>query len=68
MVDLFTGGNCPCCSNFCHRVLWFVPLDCGIAAVAAGVSLKIFELIGMRLRRVNPNVIVNGLISAHKAD
>lgn len=46
---------------------WFVPVGLWIAAVAAGVPLKIFELIGMRLRRVNPNIIVRGLISSHKA-
>lgn len=46
---------------------WFVPVGLWIAAVAAGVHLRIFELIGMRLRRVNPNVIVRGLISSHKA-
>ncbi len=46
---------------------WFVPVGLWIAAVAAGVPLRIFELIGMRLRRVNPNVIVRGLISSHKA-
>ncbi len=46
---------------------WFVPVGLWIAAVAAGVPLRIFELIGMRLRRVNPNVIVRALISSHKA-
>ena len=46
---------------------WFVPVGLWIAAVAAGVRLRIFELIGMRLRRVNPNVIVRALISSHKA-
>ena len=46
---------------------WFVPVGLWIAAVAAGVPLRIFELIGMRLRRVNPNVIVRALVSSHKA-
>ncbi len=46
---------------------WFVPVGLWIAAVAAGVPLRIFELIGMRLRRVNPNTIVRALISSHKA-
>lgn len=46
---------------------WFVPVGLWIAAVAAGVRLRIVELIGMRLRRVNPNIIVRGLISSHKA-
>lgn len=46
---------------------WFVPVGLWIAAVAAGAPLRISELIGMRLRRVNPNVIVKALISGHKA-
>ena len=46
---------------------WFVPVGLWIAAVAAGAPLRISELIGMRLRRVNPNVIVKALISGYKA-
>ena len=46
---------------------WFVPVGLWIAAIAAGAQLRISELIGMRLRRVNPNVIVKALISGHKA-
>ena len=46
---------------------WLVPVGLWIAAVAAGVPLRIFELIGMRLRRVRPTVIVRALISSHKA-
>ena len=46
---------------------WFVPVGLWIAAIAAGAPLRISELIGMRLRRVNPNVIVKALISGYKA-
>ncbi len=46
---------------------WFVPIGLWIAAIAAGAPLRISELVGMRLRRVNPNVIVKALISGHKA-
>ncbi len=46
---------------------WFVPVGLWIAAVAAGAPLRISELIGMRLRRVNPNIIVKALISGYKA-
>lgn len=46
---------------------WFVPIGLWIAAVAAGAPLRISELIGMRLRRVNPNIIVKALISGYKA-
>lgn len=45
----------------------FVPLGLWISALAAGVSVGIFQLIGMRLRRVPPAYIVNPLIKARKA-
>ncbi|MGC8813465.1 flotillin-like protein FloA [Dictyoglomus sp.] len=45
----------------------FVPLGLWISALAAGVSIRITDLIGMRLRRVPPEVIINSLIKAHKA-
>ena len=38
-----------------------------ISALAAGVRVSIFTLIGMRLRRVIPSRVVNPLIKAHKA-
>ena len=47
---------------------YFVPVGLWIAARAAGVRIRIVsDLVGMRLRRVNPNVIVNGQVSAAKA-
>lgn len=45
----------------------FVPLRLWIAAISAGVPLKIFTLIGMRLRRVVPARVVEPLIKATKA-
>ncbi|MCY8979188.1 flotillin-like protein FloA [Bacillus halotolerans] len=45
----------------------FVPVMLWISALAAGVKISIFTLIGMRLRRVIPNRVVNPLIKAHKA-
>ncbi|RNF41015.1 flotillin-like protein FloA [Planococcus salinus] len=45
----------------------FVPVTLWISAVAAGVKISIFTLIGMRLRRVIPSRIVNPLIKASKA-
>lgn len=45
----------------------FVPVALWISALAAGVRVSIFTLIGMRLRRVIPARIVNPLIKAHKA-
>ncbi|MER2029136.1 MAG: flotillin-like protein FloA [Solibacillus sp.] len=45
----------------------FVPVALWISALAAGVRVSIFTLVGMRLRRVIPSRIVNPLIKAHKA-
>lgn len=45
----------------------FVPVGLWISAVSAGVSVKIFSLIGMRLRRVRPERIIRPLIKGRKA-
>ncbi|MEA4847498.1 MAG: flotillin-like protein FloA [Clostridiaceae bacterium] len=47
--------------------LSFVPLGLWISSLAAGVNIGIFNLVGMRLRRVIPSRIVNPLIKARKA-
>ncbi|MDD3154458.1 MAG: flotillin-like protein FloA [Victivallaceae bacterium] len=47
--------------------LIFIPVRHWIAAVFAGVRVSIFSLIGMRLRRVPPQLIVDALIQARKA-
>jgi len=48
--------------------LYFIPVRLYIAAIASGVKIKIFQdLIGMRLRRVPPTIIVNSMITATKA-
>jgi uncharacterized protein YqfA (UPF0365 family) len=45
----------------------FVPVRLWISAAAAGVKVGIFNLIGMRLRRVIPARVVNPQIKATKA-
>lgn len=45
----------------------FVPIGLWISALAAGVKLSIFNLVGMRLRRVIPSRIVLPLIKSTKA-
>ena len=45
----------------------FVPVGLWISALAAGVKLNVFNLVGMRLRRVIPARIVMPLIKATKA-
>lgn len=52
---------------FLGILLSFVPVMLWISALAAGVRINIFTLVGMRLRRVPPSRVVNPLIKAHKA-
>ena len=47
--------------------LHFVPVGLWISARAAGVNVGIFNLVGMRLRRVIPSKIVLPLVKANKA-
>ena len=52
---------------FLAVLLSFVPVMLWISALAAGVRVSIFTLVGMRLRRVTPSKVINPLIKAHKA-
>lgn len=45
----------------------FVPLGLWISALASNVKVSIFTLIGMKLRRVKPNRIIQPLIKGRKA-
>ncbi len=47
--------------------MYFVPVGLWITAIFAGVKITIGELIGMRIRKVPPGIIVNSLITATKA-
>ena len=40
----------------------FVPVALWISALAAGVKVGLFTLVGMRLRRVVPSRVINPLI------
>lgn len=46
---------------------YFIPLGLWVSAIASNVQVSIMSLIGMRLRKVPPSIIVNSLITAHKA-
>lgn len=46
---------------------YFIPVGLWITAIFANVRVTIGELIGMRIRKVPPGVIVNSLITATKA-
>jgi uncharacterized protein YqfA (UPF0365 family) len=48
-------------------LLWAVPVRLWIEAISAGVNVGIFDLIGMRLRKVTPQNVVRPLITAIKA-
>jgi uncharacterized protein YqfA (UPF0365 family) len=53
---------------FLFIILYYVPIGLFITAYFSGVKVKIFrDLIGMRLRKVSPQVIVRNLIAATKA-
>ncbi len=45
----------------------FVPIGLWISAIASNVKVSIFTLIGMKLRRVNPNKVIRSLIKSRKA-
>ncbi len=53
---------------FLSIFFYFIPVGLWITAYFAGVKLKIFsDLVGMRLRKVPPHIIVKSLITATKA-
>ena len=47
--------------------MYFVPVGLWVTAIFSGVRVSIGQLIGMRLRKIPPSVIVNSLITATKA-
>jgi len=46
---------------------YFIPIGLWISAAAAQVYVGLFTLVGMRLRRIPPPLIINTLVSARKA-
>ncbi len=52
---------------FLFVFVYLIPVRLWVAALAAGVKIGMFPLIGMRLRNVSPRVIVPCLIMLHKA-
>jgi uncharacterized protein YqfA (UPF0365 family) len=48
-------------------LMWAVPVRLWIEAVFAGVKVSLGDLIGMRLRKVNPAAVVRPLVAATKA-
>ncbi|MHB9139296.1 MAG: flotillin-like protein FloA [Victivallaceae bacterium] len=52
---------------FMYLFVVFIPVRHWIAAIFADVHISMWSLIGMRLRRVPPDIIVSALIQARKA-
>lgn len=52
---------------FLFLFVYLIPVRLWIAAIAAGVRIGVFSLVGMRLRKVEPHIIVNSIIMLHKA-
>jgi uncharacterized protein YqfA (UPF0365 family) len=48
-------------------IIKFIPIRHWIAAIFSNVKISLFTLIGMRLRRVPAEIVVNALIQAQKA-
>ena len=48
-------------------LLHFVPMGLWISALAADVSISLFNLVGMRFRRVEPRMIVIPLVELESA-
>jgi uncharacterized protein YqfA (UPF0365 family) len=44
-----------------------IPIPLWIAAIFSGVSISLFSLVGMRLRRVPPQMVLNAMIQSKKA-
>ena len=53
--------------GFFFLFVYLIPVRLWIAAIAAGVRVGVFNLVGMRLRKVDPHVIINSMIMLHKA-
>lgn len=52
---------------FMWLFFYLIPVRLWISAIAAGVRIGVFSLVGMRLRKVSPHIIINSLIMLHKA-
>jgi len=46
---------------------YFIPVGLWVTALFSGVRVGLFSLVGMRFRRIPPAIVVNSMITAHKA-
>jgi uncharacterized protein YqfA (UPF0365 family) len=66
-MELFTIFMLIAIIAFVVLFFYFIPIGLWISATAAGVKVSFFNLIGMRLRRVAPSLIVGPMIKSYKA-
>ena len=52
---------------FIFMFFYFIPIQLWVTALASRVRVSLVSLIGMRLRKISPALIVNALINARKA-
>ena len=52
---------------FFFLFLWIFPIPLWLSALFSGVKISLVQLVLMRVRKVPPSVIVNGMITATKA-
>ena len=52
---------------FMWMFFYLIPVRLWITAIASGVHIGILSLVGMRLRKVSPHIIINSLVMSHKA-
>lgn len=52
---------------FMWMFFYLIPVRLWVSAIASGVHIGMFSLVGMRLRKVSPHVIINSLVMSHKA-
>ncbi|OWY25432.1 UPF0365 family protein [Sphingobacteriales bacterium UPWRP_1] len=48
-------------------LLYYIPVGLWLAATASGVRISMVQLLLMRLRKVNPSIIITNMITASKA-
>ncbi|MCB9233415.1 MAG: flotillin-like protein FloA [Bacteroidia bacterium] len=67
MDGVFYGVVIVACLVGIILFFYFVPVGLWITALFSGVKVSIGQLIGMRLRKVPPSIVVNNLIKSTKA-
>jgi uncharacterized protein YqfA (UPF0365 family) len=67
MTELFGVFGLIVVIIFLFLFFYFIPIQLWITALASRVRVSLISLVGMRLRKISPALIVNALINARKA-